>query len=314
MLRLLAALTLCVPMAAQVAFMRHGDQIEVRINGRPFTTLHFDAVNNKPYLHPLLSASGKAITRHYPFENVAGEDTEHPHHRGVSLTHGDVNGLDFWASEPSQRSPKQGRILLDKVEQITPGATSGEINTVFRWLDPAGKPVLLEHRKMTFRAHLTLRIIDFDITLRPASGPVRFGDTKEGFFSVRLGTGLSEDGGGLIVSSNGASTETQVWGTRADWVDDSGKVDGEKLGIAVFDHPANPRHPTYWHSRAYGLIAANIFGWHDFLQDKSKDGALVLPAGESLRFRYRIVIHPGDARSAGIARLYSEYSSTGPVK
>jgi len=314
MLRLLLTLVICLPLAAQVDFHRHDNQIGVKIGGRPFTTLHFDSVNNKPFLHPLLSASGKQITRHYPFENVPGEDTEHPHHRGVSLTHGNVNGLDFWASEPSQRSPIQGRILLDQVEQVSPGKTTGDLVTSFRWLDPAGKPVLLEHRKMTFYAHPTLRIIDFDITLQPASGPVRFGDTKEGTFSVRLGTGLSEDGGGRIVSSNGTSTEKNVWGTRADWVDDSGQVDGEKLGIAVFDHPANPRHPTYWHSRAYGLISANILGWHDFLNDKSKDGALVLPAGQSLRFRYRIVIHPGDANTAGIARLYSEYCSIGPKK
>jgi hypothetical protein len=58
--------------------------------------------------------------------------------------------------------------------------------------------------------------------------------------------------------------------------------------------------------RGYGLFAANIFGLRDFENDKSKDGSLTLAPGETLRFRYRVVIHPGDVRSAHIA-LYEDY-------
>jgi hypothetical protein len=57
------------------------------------------------------------------------------------------------------------------------------------------------------------------------------------------------------------------------------------------------------------LFAANIFGVHDFENDNSKDGSLTLAPGETLRFRYRLVIHPGDVRSAQIARLYQDYST-----
>jgi len=35
---------------------------------------------------------------------------------------------------------------------------------------------------------------------------------------------------------------------------------GKTVGIAVFDHPSNPRHPTTWHVRDYGLFAANPLG------------------------------------------------------
>jgi hypothetical protein len=75
------------------------------------------------------------------------------------------------------------------------------------------------------------------------------------------------------------------------------------------DHPSNRRHPTYWHTRAYGLFAANIFGVRDFTADKTKDGSLTVDAGKSVSFRYRIVIHPGDFQSAGIASLYRRYIS-----
>ena len=228
---------------AQVAFVRDHDRIHVTVNGRPFTTCYFEAENNKPYLHPLRSASGKVVTRRYPMEDIAGESTDHPHHRGVGFAHGDVNGFNFWASERSQADPKQGRILLDKVEKLMPGRQRGEIVASFRWLDPSGAVLLREHRTMTFYAHPTLRIVDFDIELRAQDRPVHFADTKEGSFYIRLGDALSEAGGGRMTNSSGLATEKDVWGKRAAWLDDSGVVEGERLGVVVFDHPDNPRHP-----------------------------------------------------------------------
>jgi hypothetical protein len=75
------------------------------------------------------------------------------------------------------------------------------------------------------------------------------------------------------------------------------------------DNPANPRYPTYWHARAYGLFAANPFGVRDFTGDKTRDGSMTVEAGKSITFRYRVVIHPGDAQSANIASLYQRYIS-----
>jgi hypothetical protein len=111
-----------------------------------------------------------------------------------------------------------------------------------------------------------------------------------------------------MVAADGRKGEKEVWGKRSPWVDYSGALDGEKLGIAIFDHPSNPKHPTYWHSRSYGLFAANIFGEHDFYNDKARNGSVTLEPGGSLRFRYRVVIHPGDTQEAGIAGLYQNYA------
>jgi len=46
---------------------------------------------------------------------------------------------------------------------------------------------------------------------------------------------------------------------HADWCDYYGSIGGKTVGIAMFDHPSNPRHPTTWHVRDYGLFAANPF-------------------------------------------------------
>jgi hypothetical protein len=293
---------------AQVNIQRASDRIVVDVNGAEFTQIVFDELNNKPYLYPLRAASGTVVTRHFPMETIPGESHDHPHHRGVSFTYADVNGINFWSSDPSQKNDKQGRIRLDRVESIETGAKSGTVSLVFRWESPTGQRMLTERRRMVFYAHPSLRIVDFDFELTAADGPVRFGDTKEGMFSIRLATGLTEEAGGVIVSASGLRTEKNVWGTRANWIDDSGEVDGEKLGVAILDHPENPRYPTYWHCRGYGLIAANIFGWHDFQRDSHADGSLTLNAGETLRLRYRVVVHPGNAESARIGDLYRQYA------
>jgi hypothetical protein len=84
-------------------------------------------------------------------------------------------------------------------------------------------------------------------------------------------------------------------------------VDGEAVGVAIFDHPGNPGHPTYWHARAYGLFAANPFGAHDFTEGKAPSGAMTLEPGKSLRFRYRVTIHSGAPGAGALAKAYAEY-------
>jgi hypothetical protein len=256
------------------------------------------------------------VTRRYPMENVAGETHDHPHHRGLWFSHGDVNGYDFWANEPSQQGAKTGKIVLKNIGNVTGGKQSGVVEASFDWMSPQGKPLLSESRKMTFYAGPGRRIIDFDITLA-ALEKVTFGDTKEGTFAIRLAAELEEPTPqslakpkrtGLMVDAEGRRGEPQVWGHRAKWVDYFGEVDGEKLGIAILDHPSNPRHPTYWHSRSYGLFAANIFGLHDFLNDKKANGSMTLEPHKSIRFRYRVIIHPGNLETANIAGAYQKFS------
>jgi hypothetical protein len=308
-------LLIAVPLSAQVDIQRSEGRISVTIAGQPFTTLFCGADSAKPYLDPLRSASGKIVTRRYPMETVPGESHDHPHHRGLWFSHGNVNGFDFWSNEPSQHGGKNARIVLKRIGKISGGKESGVIDASFDWVDPQGKALLAESRSMTFYAEPGRRVIDFDITLTPVE-KVTFGDTKEGTFAIRLAPQLEEPTKeslatpkrtGLMVDSEGRRGEAQVWGHRASWMDYAGEIDGEKLGIAILDHPSNPRHPTYWHSRSYGLFAANIFGLHDFLNDKAANGGMTVEPGKAVRFRYRVIIHPGDYQSANIASEYAKY-------
>lgn len=301
-LALLAALSA----GAQVKFTQSAEQIAIEIDGKPFSTFHIGGEAPKPYLAPLTTADGVVVTRRFPMEKIEGETKDHPHHRGLWFTHGDVNKIDYWMNEKGQRG-SHGPVTLEKVTQAKGGKKSGTIKASFLWKTAEGQPLLRESRTMTFYAGGDKRTIDLDMTLT-ALETAKFGDTKEGFFAIRLRDELREQKGtGKIVNASGATGEKLTWGKASPWVDYSGTLDGKKIGVAIMDHPKSFRHPTYWHVRAYGLFAANAFGLHDFFNDKTKDGSYELAKGQSMRFIYRVVIHPGDTTEAGVAKLYDEW-------
>lgn len=321
----LAILSLCriEPASAQVMLTQRPNEIAVAIDGKPFTVFHLGGADLKrPYLHPLRAASGTIVNRSFPAGQVPGETTDHPHHAGLFYGHGDVNGFNYWAVQNVARPQPPdganfGRIVLQKVASVTSGKESGSVDTVFTWLKPDGAPLMTETRRTTFHAHPELRIIDFDFDFA-AIETVVFRDTKEGTFAMRMATVLDEPPAkpkpgapvrtGTLTNAQGGVGEANVWGKRSEWVDYSGQIDGERVGVVMMDHPGNPRHPTYWHSRGYGLHSINPFGVSDFLNDKTQNGSLTLAPGQRVRFRYRLVIHPG-LSPARLAELYKQFVS-----
>ena len=303
---LLALVSLSV--FGEVKLTQGETSIKVDIDGQPFTELFYGPDTHKPYLHPIRAASGTVVTRSYPMAEVEGERKDHPHHQGLWFNHGNVNGVDFWSSSGARQRENSGRIALNRIVRVTSGEKGGSLVAMFDWKDAKGKVLATERRKMAFRAQRRTRVIDCEFTLRAVGDKVKFGDTKEGSFAIRIAAPLNESHSGKLVNAHGKSTEKEVWGKPSPWVDYSGEINGERLGIAIFDHPGNPKHPTYWHVRGYGLFAANIFGEHDFYRDEARDGGLTLEPGESWTFRYRVIIHPGDAASARLDRLYERYA------
>lgn len=309
-----------LPAAAQVKITAGAEKVTVEIGGKPFTDFYVAGAGvMKPYLHPLRAASGTYVTRMWPMEKVAEEENsqrDHQHQRGMWFAHDSVNGLDFWNNEASYTTPKRGKMILKGPVQVTSGKKMGTIRAVFDWQDLAGVTQLTESRTMTFHDDPKLRIVDMDVTLT-AVKPVVFGDTKDGVFGIRLRPVLQEEAQkgdkfpvtGHITNAEGLATEKLVWGKPSAWCDYSGEIAGEKLGIAILDHPSNPRHPVRFHVRGYGLFAANPFGLSVFTGDKSQDGSLKLEPGKTLRFRYRVVIHAGDGAAANVAALWKSYAA-----
>ena len=301
---LLLCLAASTCLVAQVRFSR--DQITVNVDGKPFTTFHSGGDSGKPYLAPLRAASGKIVTRHFPMEEVAGESRDHPHHTGLWFSYDDVNGVKFWENDPTYTKPHIGRIVVRSAE-FKEGKDAGTLHAVMEWREPGGKTLLVEDRNMIFYSDPKLRTIDFEITLT-AAVDVTLGDTKEGAFAIRLADNFTERKGAKLVDANGRVSMANIWGKRADWVDYTAEVEGERLGVAIMDHPQNPRHPTYWHARDYGLFALNPFGRKAF-DPTQEESVWKWPAGQNTTFRWRVVIHPGDAETGHVADLYKKYGA-----
>ncbi len=282
-----------------------GGQI-VKIDGELFTE-YLTESRAKPILWPIIGPTGKPVTRAFPMEKIKGERWDHPHHRSLWFTHGDVNGVDFWAE-----GKYRGHIVHREFvrAESTPAAV---IETVNDWVDADGKKHLEDRRVLKFNAGDNTRSIDFDITLTASEGPVVFGDTKEGTMGIRVATSMDvEQKGdkpkGHIVNSEGLEN-LAAWGKPAPWVDYYGTVDGDIVGIAVMNHPSSFRYPTSWHVRTYGLFAANPFGLHHFQNTKEHIGEFTLPEGESISLRYRFLFHKGDEKAGHVSDAFKQYAA-----
>ena len=238
------------------------NRLRIEINGGLFTEYFFEVP--RPYYYPLIGPDNLAMTRSWPMENPPGEEHDHPHHRSLWFAHGGVNGQDFWSEKAGF-----GKIVHEGFDKVKSGKKFGIIKSRDNWVAADGTVICTDER--VFKVYNTgpagERMFDFEIVLHASNaGDVTFQDTKEGTMAVRLAETMrlkGKIGHGHIIESTGACDE-KTWGKRADWCDYSGPVDGKTVGIAIFDHPQNPRHPD-WHVRDYGrLFAANPFGRHDF--------------------------------------------------
>ncbi|MEX2175319.1 MAG: PmoA family protein [Pirellulaceae bacterium] len=304
LLFVLMVLGLVVPAQAEnIAVKKIEGGVVVTAGDKPFATYVFQS-GVKPIVWPILGPTGKEMTRAWPMrEGNPDEKTDHVHQRSFWFTHGEVNGIDFWA----ETAKVQGKIEHKELVAAE-GGPQGTIITRNAWIGPQDEHVLSDERTLRFGSDGETRWIDFDITLTAVADEVKFGDTKEGTFGLRIAESMRTDRkpAGKIVTSEGLENE-KAWGQPASWVDYHGQVEGEHLGIAILNHPSSFRYPTGWHVRTYGLFAANPFGEGDFRGEKVET-AHTLKKGERLALRYRVLLHKGDEKQGQVAEAFAKYA------
>jgi hypothetical protein len=302
---------------------RHGIRIEV--DGGPFADYVIDEAN-KPYLWPVIGPTGKPMTRAYPMQDLPDEPAaqrDHPHHRGITFGHEHMAGSNSWheratfAKEPDG-SPKLsglGSIVHRHFPRLSVAGGRAVIEEICDHLDPSGKPVVIERRRLTFHAERARRTIDIDQEFRLArdAGPAHVGDKKDAGLLVRVPTSMAVDSkqGGRIVNSEGLVDEA-AWSQPARWCDYHGPASGEHLGIAMLNHPASYRHPTRWHVRTYGLFAANPFASKGY-DAAMPDGTTTIAPGDVLHLHHRILLHAGDEKAAAVEEAWQQYARETPA-
>ncbi len=291
-----------------VKILQGEKKLKVEINGTLFTEYNFKD-GPFPYFYPVIGPTGVNITRHWPMKEGKDEAQDHRHHRSLWFTHGEVNGHDFWQG-------RDDKIVHDKFVKVSSGRKVGIIQSQNKWVAANGEVVCTDTQTHRFYNRPDGQMMDFEITIQASHGKVILGDTKEGSMAIRLAPTMrlrGKVGKGHIVNSEGVRDKA-TWGKRAAWCDYYGPVNGEVVGVAIFDHPKNPKHPTWWHVRDYGLFTANPFGVHNFEGKPKGTGDITIPSGQSLTFRYRLYFHKGDEKQAKVAEHYSEYAATKPAK
>ncbi|WCT14770.1 PmoA family protein [Mucilaginibacter jinjuensis] len=300
-------------------------EVNISIGGKPFTSFLYPDSLEKPVLYPVHAANGTIVTRGFPLNPKAGEPTDHPHHIGIWFNYENLNGLDFWNNSyaiPADKKHLYGWIKTDKILETVSG-TTGKLGYHANWVNQHNEVQMEETTHFQFSGTAHQRIIDRVTTLK-AVKECLFTDAKDGMLGLRLAHELqipaTEDqkftdnkgnvtvvkaGDDHIANGNYLTSEgkqgNDAWSTRGVWCKVYGKMGSDSVSIAIIDHPKNPNYPTFWHARGYGLFAANPLGEKIFTNGKSTKN-LHLNKGESVTFRYRIVIEDGETTSS-VAQL-----------
>lgn len=280
--------------------------LEVLLPQGPFFTYHYGAAYARPFCHPVVGPGGIAFTRGYPMiPDVPGETRDHPHHRSLWSAYGEVNEVDDWSEEPGH-----GYIRHQTFLRREQGPVFGGFTAAAMWTAPDGSPLLDEVRELrAYNAGSECRLLDYTLELTATYGPVTFGDTKEaGLLALRVATAMDGDKGGLIRNSEGGRTEAECWGVPARWLDYSGRVAGDIQGITLMDHPSNPGYPCRWHARDYGLVGTNPFAVGAFTGGELRP--VCQDAGETLRFRYRVLLHLGPLEPVAIDAAFRVWAAS----
>ncbi len=274
---------------------RLDDRIIVRVDDRTFTCYRFGAGQKYPYFYPVNGpVSGRSLTTE--------SSLPYPHHRSLFFGCDKVSGGNYW-----QEGNETGQIVSrgPTVAQNGPGLV--RILDDCDWRKPGQDPVLADHRDILIEApSKDLRTVDFSIALT-AMTDVRIERTNHSLFSARVDPALSVNAGGSLINASGATAEKGTFGASAPWCDYSGRLCGAVEGLAIFDSPRNPWFPSKWFTRDYGFFSPTPMEW------LGSEG-FNLKKGEKLNLEYRVVIHAGDAKQAGIESLFREWRGSRPER
>ena len=282
-------------------------RVALMADGAEYTAYRYNIGFAKPHIGPIVNKYGENITR-YDFEVK-----EHPHHRSIWFSHGSVKvenaetgfvsaEVDTW-----NENPHYGYIKTQKITETAAGPVYCAFTAENTWTDEDGNPLCNDVTTVAMtQPEEGVTYLDVDLTLIAAYGRVTLGATKEaGPIAVRMDENLRADRTGTLTNAWGAVGEDEIWMKRSDWNDYFGTTEGGHVaGVAVFDNESNAKYPTYWHSRNYGLFAPNRY----YL-----GGEEIIEAGQSLNFKYRIVIHEGDTETAGIREKFIDWAAPASI-
>ncbi len=247
------------------------------------TIWHFRAgpEDQKPAFHPLALPDGRVLTGYRP--------DDHAWHRANWFSWKFLNDKNFWEEDENG----QGRDGLTEVTHWSfhPGDDySAELKVHLRYETKEGDVLLTEIRKISISApdadgYEITTTAQFDVIedttinawfyggyavrLSPDLAGWKFIDNKGTVWDAERGTMVREN------------KQTKLIAPPTPWMAFVEKPKGPTSGIAILDHPSNPRYPVRWLALPHMPYFNPVF---------FADEDLVLKKGDSLELRYRLVV------------------------
>jgi len=287
-----------------VAIKETADLLEIDVQGKRFADYRWNTKGpelRRPLFHPLMSPGGVPFTQ---LGEVPDKKEKHFHHTALWIAHQNwtakgLPNLDNW-----QMNKNCTKIEHGKFDVFESGPLAGRFVEKLSWQDPKNEKVLVaETRTVTIPSRpAASRALDIDLTLAAQDLPITFNRTPYHLIAVRVLDAMLPAKGGLILNSEGQKNPPD--GAAAKWIDISGKLENEALGVALFNHPDNPRHPT---------PCLNFSGQTIGLSPTHKE-PLTVEAGKEVRFRFRVLVHAGSAEEGKVAAEYEAYAKPGKAR
>jgi len=222
-----------------LTIVRDRQSVRVSQAGRVLLRYRYAGVPKKPYVCELTAPGGENVLRDAP--------ADHLHHHGLMFAWS-VDGVDFWSENAScgAQAHQQWKLRIEG----SGGSEKAILRQQLVWQSPQGNRLLRERRTLTVPAAVDTqpRILTWqaDFTGGPdAANTLTFYGAKYNGLGMRFVQSMDADG--LHFNAAGGVKVAGTNGKRAPWSAYTARVAaGRKVTVAMFDAPANPRHPTEW--------------------------------------------------------------------
>ncbi len=286
-------LSICSNLAfsqSKVSATRIGDRIDITINDKFFTSYIFAENDKYPFFYPVNGPSNASVT--------SIRNANYPHHSSLFFGCDKVNGGNYW-----QEGIERGQITSLKANIVESGGDKVIIENECIWHRIDADAPIKDKRIITVSSpEEGIYQLDFDITMYMLMD-VKIEKTNHSLFSVRMDPDLAVINGGTMINAEGQKGEKETFGESSAWIDFHGDRFGEKEGIAILQHPSNKWYPSPWFTRDYGFISPTPMYWPE------NDEYTFIPKDDSIKLRYRVIVHTGDHLEANISGNFEKYTS-----
>lgn len=257
-----------------------------------FVEYRFSDSDFKPYVQVLRSPGGINVLRDRPYD--------HLHHRGLMFAV-NMNDIEFWGQGWNMGSLGQQVYAADSLNlDVKRNILTGDVS----WNSLEYKTnVMHEHRKIQL---LDSRAMKATVLAWEATFSVPVGQPKviwkgDHYHGLGMRFAKEMDESDKFFFARNAQEPENVRGveflTRTSWAAYHSMSEGQRVTVAVFDAPGNPRYPAHWFTmyKPFSFLCATINSYREPFE---------IIAGQTTQFRYGIAVFDGHAKAEEIERVY----------